>query len=198
MFSMYVNVTYIHYLVAGGPTVEALQCVFLPARVPIWSRNDSSHHLQSSIPCYPGLLTMHRWSQLFIPTLREAPADAEVASHKFLVRAGYIRQLAAGIYSYLFHGTAFVQQDHRHCSPGDGQDRAGILSAGDSSTGAVGSQRALGRHGRHHVPAERPQGRRSLLKHDPRRSHDRDRSQGTAQLQAAAPDLVSDSKQIPR
>jgi len=47
---------------------------------------------------------MHRWSVLFIPTLREAPADAEVASHKFLVRAGYIRQLAAGIYSYLFLG----------------------------------------------------------------------------------------------
>jgi prolyl-tRNA synthetase len=47
---------------------------------------------------------MHRWSELFIPTLREAPADAEVASHKFLVRAGYIRQLASGIYSYLFLG----------------------------------------------------------------------------------------------
>jgi prolyl-tRNA synthetase len=47
---------------------------------------------------------MHRWSKLFIPTLREAPADAEVASHKFLVRAGYIRQLAAGIYSFLFLG----------------------------------------------------------------------------------------------
>jgi prolyl-tRNA synthetase len=47
---------------------------------------------------------MHRWSELFIPTLREAPADAEVASHKFLVRAGYIRQLGAGIYSYLFLG----------------------------------------------------------------------------------------------
>jgi prolyl-tRNA synthetase len=44
---------------------------------------------------------MHRWSQLFIPTLREAPADAEVASHKLLLRAGYIRQLGAGIYSYL-------------------------------------------------------------------------------------------------
>ena len=47
---------------------------------------------------------MHRWSQLFIPTLREAPADAEVASHKYLLRAGYIRQLSAGIYSYLFLG----------------------------------------------------------------------------------------------
>jgi prolyl-tRNA synthetase len=44
---------------------------------------------------------MHSWSKLFIPTLREAPTDAEVASHKFLLRAGYIRQLGAGIYNYL-------------------------------------------------------------------------------------------------
>src|ERR1051326_480375 len=47
---------------------------------------------------------MYRWSQLFIPTLREAPSDAEVASHKYLLRAGYIRQLAAGLYSYLLLG----------------------------------------------------------------------------------------------
>jgi len=42
------------------------------------------------------------WSKLYIPTLRETPAEAEVASHQLLLRAGYIRQLAAGIYSYLF------------------------------------------------------------------------------------------------
>ena len=42
-----------------------------------------------------------RWSQYFIPTLREDPADAEVVSHKLLMRAGLIRQLGAGIYSYL-------------------------------------------------------------------------------------------------
>ena len=61
---------------------------------------------------------MHRWSQLFIPTLREAPADAEVASHKLLVRSGYIRQLGAGLYSYLFLGnrsfnkiTAIVREE---------------------------------------------------------------------------------------
>jgi prolyl-tRNA synthetase len=42
-----------------------------------------------------------RWSTLFIPTLRETPAEAEVVSHQLLLRAGYIRQLAAGIYSYL-------------------------------------------------------------------------------------------------
>jgi prolyl-tRNA synthetase len=42
-----------------------------------------------------------RWSQFFIPTLREVPADAEVVSHRLLLRAGLVRQLAAGIYSYL-------------------------------------------------------------------------------------------------
>ena len=53
---------------------------------------------------------MHRWSKLFIPTLREAPADAEVASHRFLVRAGYIRQLGAGIYNYLFLGQRAINK----------------------------------------------------------------------------------------
>ena len=53
---------------------------------------------------------MHRWSKLFVPTLREAPADAEVASHKFLLRAGYVRQLGAGIYSYLFLGQRSINK----------------------------------------------------------------------------------------
>jgi prolyl-tRNA synthetase len=42
-----------------------------------------------------------RWSQLHIPTLREDPADADAASHRLLVRAGFIRQLMAGHYSML-------------------------------------------------------------------------------------------------
>jgi prolyl-tRNA synthetase len=41
-----------------------------------------------------------RWSQTFIPTLKEDPADAEVVSHKLLVRAGFIRQVSRGIYDY--------------------------------------------------------------------------------------------------
>jgi prolyl-tRNA synthetase len=53
---------------------------------------------------------MHRWSKLFIPTLREAPADAEVASHKFLLRSGYMRQLGAGIYNYLFLGQRSINK----------------------------------------------------------------------------------------
>ncbi len=42
-----------------------------------------------------------RWSQLHIPTLREDPADADAASHRLLLRAGFIRQLMAGHYSLL-------------------------------------------------------------------------------------------------
>jgi prolyl-tRNA synthetase len=42
-----------------------------------------------------------RWSTLFVPTLRDNPAEAEVVSHRLLLRAGYIRQLSAGIYNYL-------------------------------------------------------------------------------------------------
>ena len=42
-----------------------------------------------------------RWSTYFIPTLREDPSDAEVISHKLLLRAGLVRQMGAGIYTYL-------------------------------------------------------------------------------------------------
>ncbi len=58
------------------------------------------------------------WRQLFIPTLRENPAEADVVSHQLLLRAGYIRQLGAGVYSYLFLAqrsllkiTAIVRQE---------------------------------------------------------------------------------------
>jgi prolyl-tRNA synthetase len=51
-----------------------------------------------------------RWSQVFIPTLRDDPADAEAVSHKLLVRAGFIRQLMAGVYSLLPLGTKVVKK----------------------------------------------------------------------------------------
>ena len=42
-----------------------------------------------------------RASKLFLPTLREPPADAEAASHKLLVRGGFIRQVSAGVWTFL-------------------------------------------------------------------------------------------------
>ncbi|MBX3367389.1 MAG: proline--tRNA ligase [Phycisphaeraceae bacterium] len=44
---------------------------------------------------------VHRWAETLIPTAREAPADAETPSHIWLVRGGYIRKVAAGVYDYL-------------------------------------------------------------------------------------------------
>src|SRR5258706_9742628 len=45
--------------------------------------------------------TRMRMSQLFLRTLRDDPADAEVDSHRLLVRAGYIRRVSAGVYAWL-------------------------------------------------------------------------------------------------
>lgn len=44
---------------------------------------------------------VHRWSRTLIPTARDAPADAELPSHIFLTRAGYIRKVGSGVYDYL-------------------------------------------------------------------------------------------------
>lgn len=54
-----------------------------------------------------------RMSRLFVRTLREDPADAEVPSHRWLVRAGYIRRVAPGIYSWLPLGLAVLQNVER-------------------------------------------------------------------------------------
>ncbi|MWV43232.1 proline--tRNA ligase [Paenibacillus sp. HJL G12] len=51
-----------------------------------------------------------RQKQMLLPTLREAPAEAEALSHQLLLRGGYIRQLAAGIYSYLPLGTRVLHK----------------------------------------------------------------------------------------
>ncbi len=51
-----------------------------------------------------------RFSKLFLPTLKEAPSDAEVASHKLMIRAGMIRKLAAGIYDLLPLGLMAVRK----------------------------------------------------------------------------------------
>ena len=51
-----------------------------------------------------------RMSSLFLRTLRDDPADAEVASHKLLVRAGYIRRTAPGVYTWLPMGLRLLRK----------------------------------------------------------------------------------------
>jgi prolyl-tRNA synthetase len=64
-----------------------------------------------------------RWTKTFIPTLREAPTDAESPSHKLMVRAGLIRQLHAGSYSYLPLGFRALRKAERIVR--EEMDRAG-------------------------------------------------------------------------
>jgi len=54
-----------------------------------------------------------RYSQTFVPTLKETPAEAEVVSHRLLLRAGYIRKLSAGVYTYLPFGLAAIRKVDR-------------------------------------------------------------------------------------
>ncbi len=58
---------------------------------------------------------MKLWSQFFIPTLKESPADAEIASHKLLVRAGLVRKLGGGLYTYMPLGLRAVQKITQIC-----------------------------------------------------------------------------------
>src|SRR5262245_27544216 len=54
-----------------------------------------------------------RWSRSFLPTLREPPSDAESASHKLMVRAGLVRQLSAGVYTFLPLGLRVLERIKR-------------------------------------------------------------------------------------
>ena len=49
-----------------------------------------------------------RWSKAFIPTLKETPSDAEIVSHQLMMRAGMMRKVAAGVFTYLPLGTRCV------------------------------------------------------------------------------------------
>ena len=66
-----------------------------------------------------------RWSKTFIPTLKEVPADAEIPSHQLMLRAGFIRQLMAGAYTYLPLGLRSVRKAEAVVR--DEMDKAGAV-----------------------------------------------------------------------
>jgi prolyl-tRNA synthetase len=66
-----------------------------------------------------------KWTQTLIPTLREAPADAEILSHKLLLRAGLIRKLAAGVYTFLPLGLRALRKVEKIVR--EEMDRAGAI-----------------------------------------------------------------------
>jgi prolyl-tRNA synthetase len=66
-----------------------------------------------------------RWTQTFIPTLKEDPSDAEMASHKLMVRAGLMRKLTSGVYTYLPLGLRTIKKVERIVR--EEMDRTGAL-----------------------------------------------------------------------
>ncbi len=66
-----------------------------------------------------------RWTETLIPTLREAPADAEILSHKLLLRAGLIRRLAGGVYTFLPAGLRALRKVEQIVR--EEMDRAGAI-----------------------------------------------------------------------
>ena len=66
-----------------------------------------------------------RWSQTLIPTLKETPAEAEIVSHKLLLRAGLIRKLTGGLYTFLPLGLRALFKVERIVR--EEMDRAGAL-----------------------------------------------------------------------
>jgi prolyl-tRNA synthetase len=66
-----------------------------------------------------------KWTQTLIPTLREAPADAEILSHKLLLRAGLIRKLAGGVYTFLPLGLRALRKVEQIIR--EEMDRAGAI-----------------------------------------------------------------------
>ena len=87
-----------------------------------------------------------RWSQTFIPTLKESPAEAEIISHKLLLRAGLVRKLTGGLYTFLPLGLRALKKVEIIVR--EEMDRAGALegvcrrsSRPPSGPGAAGSRR---------------------------------------------------------
>jgi len=66
-----------------------------------------------------------RWSQAFLPVLKESPSDAQIVSHKLMLRAGLVRQTAAGIYAWLPLGFRVLKKIEQIVR--EEQDRAGAL-----------------------------------------------------------------------
>ena len=130
---------------------------------------------------------------------RRRPPTRRSRRHKLLVRAGFIRQLGAGIYDYLPLAKRIAHEDRGDRPRGDGRHRRpGVLPARPPPRGDLEGVGPLGRDGRQHVPAEGPQGRRLLPRHDARGDLHRHRARRAALVPAAAAGLVPDPDEVPR
>ena len=140
-----------------------------------------------------------RWSNALIPTLKETPADAVAPSHILLLRAGMIRQLGAGAYTYLPLGLRVLQKASQIVRRGDGRRRghraadAGL--AADRDLEGIGPVRDLRRPAHEADHQRRPP---DVPGPDPRGGDHRPGTRPDQLLQAVADHDVPDPDQVPR
>ncbi|HEX5238841.1 MAG TPA: aminoacyl--tRNA ligase-related protein, partial [Sphingomicrobium sp.] len=85
-----------------------------------------------------------RWSDAFLPVLKESPADAQIVSHKLMLRAGLVRQTAAGIYAWLPLGFRVLKKIEQIVR--EEQDRAGAQEMLMPTLQAADYWKATGRY----------------------------------------------------
>jgi len=88
-------------------------------------RHVHSNKLSIRLCTFVGYVCAMRWTQAFIPTLKETPAEAEIVSHKLLLRAGLIRKLSGGVYTFLPLGLRALRKVEQIVR--EEMDRAGAL-----------------------------------------------------------------------
>ncbi len=142
---------------------------------------------------------MLRMSTLFLRTLREDPADAEVPSHRLLVRAGYVRRVAPGIYTWLPLGLKVLRPGRGGRARGDGPDgRPGGAVPGAAAPRALRDLRPLDGVRRPAVPAQGPQGRGVPARADPRGAVHDPGQEPVLVVQGPAGRALPDPDEVPR
>ena len=146
-----------------------------------------------------------RMSTLFVRTLRDDPNDAEVPSHRLLVRAGYIRRNAPGIYTWLPLGLRVLRKiENIIREEMDDIGRPGAVVPRAAAPGALRGDQPLDRVRPQHLPPPGPQGRRLPPRPHPRGDvHPRGEGpllllQGPAALDLPDPDQVPRRGASPR
>ena len=140
-----------------------------------------------------------RYSQYFIPTVKETPADAEVISHQLMLRAGMIRKLAAGIYNYLPLGLRSIRKVENIVR--EEMNRAGaieILMPGVIPAELWKESGRWEQYGKELLRYQGPQGRRILPRTDPRGGGDRPGPPRDQELPPDADQPLPDPDQVPR
>ena len=140
-----------------------------------------------------------RWSRYYVFTTREVPSDAEVVSHQLMIRAGMIRKVAAGIYTYLPLGWRSVQKMSAIVRRELAEGRLrGAVDARRAAGRAVAGVRPLAALRQGAAAHPRPPRARVLLRPDPRGGDHRHGAPRRAQLPSAAGQPLPDPDQVPR